>query len=456
MKNTQGNWSIIAGSVLFLCSLFALNWQPDRSKFIFITLFYTFAFVAYIFLIRRSNRVSFKNLAIIALLGQLVSMIYEPNLSIDYYRFIWDGEITLDGINPFDYKPDDLLKQYSSSAYMQEVYSGLGAQSSGNYSCYPTINQFYFLLSTFFTNSVASSAFVMKLSILITEIVGAIYLHKLLLHFKIHENRMWMLYLNPLWIIECTGNVHFEGVMVSFIFVSFYFIFTNRILLGGVLFALAIQVKLIPLLLLPFFFRYLGLWKSSLFYSLSVGLAVLLGFVYLDGGNIDHFRQSLLLYFKVFEFNSFILYNYIQYGRLTRDYSPIFKFGPQLSRLALFFIMVLSLWGDLPTWKIVLRRMMFGFFIYLLLSGTLHPWYVIPMLAISIFTNYSFPMVWSYLIFFSYFFYQVGNGSSFEVRFMVTIEYVILLTFVFIEIYRKGSLLKYFRMNHYLQPSAVS
>lgn len=456
MKNIHGNWSIIAGSILFLCCLFALNWQPNRGEFTFIATFYTLAFVAYAFLIKQSDRVSFKHLAIIALLGQAVSMIYEPNLSIDYYRFIWDGEITFDGINPFDYKPDDLLKQYHSSAYMQEVYNGLGAQSSGNYSCYPTINQFYFLISTFFTSSIASSTFIMKLSILITEIVGAIYLRKLLLHFNIQENRMWMLYLNPLWIIECTGNVHFEGVMVSFLFISFYFIFTKRIIWGGLFFALAIQVKLIPLLLLPFFFRYLGLGKSSAFYAISVGLTVVLGLIYLDLANIDHFRQSLLLYFKVFEFNSFIFYNYIQYGRLTRDYSPIFRFGPQLSRLALFFIMVFSLWGDLPTWKIVLRRMMFGFFVYLLLSGTLHPWYVIPMLAISMFTNYSFPMIWSYLIFFSYFFYHIGNGSSFEVRFMVTIEYVILLTFVFIELFRKGSLFKSFRMDRYFQPTKVS
>lgn len=446
-------WLHLLTAGVFLCSLYLLNWQPYRTNFLFITVFYSLAFGAYAVLISQHKRISFQLFVGIAVLAQLVSMIYEPNLSIDYYRFLWDGEMTWHGINPFDFTPDELKEQgFVNTSYLQEIYNGLGSLSSSNYSCYPTINQGYFILSTAFSSSVAFNTFVMKLLILITEIVGAVFLRKLLIHFEVNPARMWMLYLNPLWIIECTGNVHFEGVMISFLFIAFYFIFIKKLFLGGGIFALAVQVKLIPLMLLPFFYRYLGIAKSALFYTIVFAVAIGFGLIHLHSGNIDNFVQSLALYFKVFEFNSFIFYNYLQYGKPIYGYNPIRIYGPRLSRIALMIIMTLALYGQITDWKKMFKRMMFGFFAFLMLSGTLHPWYILPMLALSMFTNYSFPMVWSYLIFFSYFFYHIGSGSSFEVRTMVTVEYVILIGLFLYEVMKSGSPFRAFRIDRYFQP----
>lgn len=435
--------------VVFLTSIFLVNWQVDRTDFGFIALFYSLAFSAYLILVRFKDQFEFKHLVLIAGAAHLVSMIYEPFLSIDYYRFIWDGEITWMGINPFEYKPQELFDEafVQNSPYLLEVYEGIGGMSQANYSVYPPVNQGYFILATAFSSSLAVNTFVLKLLIVITEIFGAIYLRKLLIHLNINTSRMWLLYLNPLWIIECTGNTHFEGVMISYLFIALYFLIQKKIITGASFFAIAVQIKLIPLMLLPFFYRFLGFWKSALFYSITIALVILLALLQLDADNIHNFANSVRLYFQVFEFNSFILHYYIQYGIAETGWNLTKTYGPQLSKIAIGLIMILALYGQINDWKKLFKRMTIAFFIYLLFSSTLHPWYVLTMLALSLFTNYTFPLLWSFLIFFSYVFYNYNDSSAFEVRTIVNIEYILLLVLFFFEIFKGKTPFKFLRLN---------
>jgi alpha-1,6-mannosyltransferase len=435
--------------VVFLVSIFLVNWQVDRTNFSFIALFYTLAFAAYLLLIRYKEALSFKHFILIAGAAHLISMIYEPYLSIDYYRFIWDGEITWVGINPFDFTPQELFHQpfVQESPYLLEVYEGIGGMSQANYSVYPPVNQGYFLLATAFSNSLSVNTFILKLLIVITEIFGAIYLRKLLMYLKIETSRMWLLYLNPLWIIECTGNTHFEGVMISYLFIALYFLIQKKIVTGAVFFAIAVQIKLIPLMLLPFFYRFLGFWKSALFYLITITIVILLALLQLNNENIENFGNSVRLYFQVFEFNSFILHYYIQYGIAETGWNLTKTYGPQLSRIAIGLIMTLALYGQINDWKKLFKRMTIAFFIYLLFSSTLHPWYVLTMLALSLFTNYTFPLLWSFLIFFSYVFYNYNDSSAFEVRTIVNIEYIVLIGLFIYEMIKRKSPFTFLRLN---------
>ena len=433
-------WIPAFSILIFLSSIFLVNWQPDRTEFTFLFVFYTIAFASYLLLIANRKLLSFKQFAFIAIGAQLVSIIFEPHLSIDYYRFLWDGEITLSGYNPFDFTPQELYRQgiTKGNAYLNQVYDGIGPMSQSNYSCYPPLNQAYFIIASAFSNSLVVNTILLKLTIIATQILGAIYLKKILHLLNIDVSRMWLLYLNPLWIIECTGNVHFEGVMISFILIAFYYLLQKKEILGSIFFALAIQIKLVPLLLLPFFYRFLGFWKSTLFYSLTILFVAGLGFIQLDSTNIENFGESLRLYFQVFEFNSFILHYYIQYGIAETGWNMIKTYGPHLSRIAIMIIVTLSLYGQLTDWKILFKRMTLAYFAYLMLSSTLHPWYMLPMLALSLFTNYSFAILWSFLIFFSYLLYAY-EGHSEEVRWVVNLEYVLLLGLFIYELVSKKS-----------------
>lgn len=433
--------------VVFLTSIFLVNWQVDRTHFSYISISYTLSFSAYITLIRYKDMLAFKHLIAIAGVAHLISMIYEPFLSIDYYRFIWDGEITWAGFNPFDFKPKELLNEpfVQNSTYLLSIYDGIGELSQANYSVYPPVNQGYFLLATAFTNSLAINTFILKLLIVITEIFGAIYLRKLLINLNINTSRIWLLYLNPLWIIECTGNIHFEGVMISYFFIAMYFLIQKRIIYGSALFAIAIQIKLIPLMLLPFFYRFMGFWKSALFYTVTISVVVVLGLLQLNLDNIENFGNSIRLYFQVFEFNAFILHYYIQYGIAETGLNLTRVYGPQLSKIALGIILTVALYGQISDWKKLFNRMTIAFFIYLLFSSTIHPWYILTILALSLFTNYTFPLLWSFLIFFSYVFYNDSN--AFDARMMVNIEYILLIALFIYEMIKKKSPFTFIRLD---------
>ncbi len=438
------SWITRLTSFVFLVSILCINAEQDRTAFVWLITYYSVAFASYLYLIKR-NELRFKQLAVLAISAQVVSLVFEPHLSVDYYRFLWDGEMAWNHINPFDFRPIGVHNQpfIRENPYLNEIYTGMSRLSRYNYSCYPTVNQLYFIFSTAFSSSIAINTFFLKLSIVTTELIGAIYLVKIFKKLNLNNNRMWILYLNPLWIIECTGNTHFEGVMISFLFIALYFILQKRIVLGGIWMAIAVQIKLIPLLFLPFFLRYLGWWKASLFYTITIGLAISLGIIHLDQNNFWHFIESIILYFKVFEFNSLFFYNILQIGKMYYSFNPIRIFGPIISQISLFLILILAFWGNDHLAKKMFHRMTIAFFIYLLLSSTVHPWYIIPLLAVSSFTHFSFPIIWSFFIFFSYFLYSVNSGSAIEVRALITIEYTIVIGVFIYELIKKKPLLQF-------------
>jgi alpha-1,6-mannosyltransferase len=450
---SRGSISRLGIALVFLSALFLVNSEPDRTNFGFIAVFYCLAFISYLLILRERENFRFVHLVVVAGLAHFTARLFEPNLSDDFYRFLWDGEMTWQGINVFDFKPNELANEaFMQSAYMQELYTGLSDLSKENYSCYPPVNQLYFIIATGFTSSVAVNVFIMKLLIVLTEVAGAIFLRKLLLHLSIQPSRIWVLFLNPLLIIESTGNTHFEGVMLSLLLISFYYLITTRFVLAAIFFGLAVQIKLVPLLLLPFFVRYFGWKKSFVFYAISGSIVIGLGLTQLNAGNILHFLESLALYFRVFEFNSFIFHNCIVLGEVLTGYNQSRVIGPILSGFTLIIILVKAFKKDEIDWEQFFNRMLFGFFIYMILSSTQHPWYGLTLLMLSVFTNYSFPVLWSFLIFFSYFFYSVGSGNSFEVRLLVSIEYVLLFGYVAYEFTKKGSPLGFLRMDSYFQP----
>jgi alpha-1,6-mannosyltransferase len=68
-----------------------------------------------------------------------LSAIFAPtNLSQDVYRFLWDGKLILNGINPHDFRPKEIINQGAFSGNnWRELYRGMGSLSQRNYSCYP-------------------------------------------------------------------------------------------------------------------------------------------------------------------------------------------------------------------------------------------------------------------------------------------------------------------------------
>jgi alpha-1,6-mannosyltransferase len=436
IKRFEERWKFNCSAFLFVLTLLSIGFI-DRQYYWVLFSVYFLSFTAFIGVIR--NYESTKELFILLGILALGGLFFMPELSNDYNRFLWDGEWATRGVNPYDHLPAELLRrsEYTQSTYLHELYTNMGALSQNNYSCYPPLTQVFFAIAAFFSES--SLGGIIFLRILFAGTL-ALALHFAVKFFKLNQGlgtSIWLLFLNPLFITEVYFNLHFEGMMIAFLLIAFGFLLTQRLALGSLLFAAAVQIKLVPLLLLPFFWRFYA-WKKALTIYAFVGLAVFLLFMPLvDLSNYRHFLESLSLYFRVFEFNSFILYYYLEYGYWKLGWNATLFYGPRLARIAIQFIVVLALYGEFSDQKTLFKRMTIAYFTYLLLSSTLHPWYILPLLMLSIYTNYLFPLVWSFTVFLSYTFYFQGNNASSN-ELILWLEYLPVLLVFGYELYAGG------------------
>ncbi len=80
--------------------------------------------------------------------------------------------------------------------------------------------------------------------------------------------------------------------------------------------------------------------------------------------------------------------------------------------------------------------MLFVLCIYFFLSTTVHPWYIVTLVALSIFTRYRFAYIWSAMVVLSYFAYS--QNPFHESNLLLIFEYGVIFVFFFWELFRQG------------------
>ena len=83
--------------------------------------------------------------------------------------------------------------------------------------------------------------------------------------------------------------------------------------------------------------------------------------------------------------------------------------------------------------------------VYFFTATTVHPWYVINLLIISVFTRFNFAFLWSFTVFFSYSAY--ANNAFEENLILVGLEYFFVICYIFYEFIDKLGLRKYIYLN---------
>lgn len=408
-----------------------------------------------------------------------------PNLSDDLYRFIWDGRLLLNGINPFDHLPKYYIdNQIAVDGITPDLFSKLN--SPEYFTIYPPVAQLTFAIAVWlFPNSIWGSALVMKLFLFLFEIGSIVLIISLLKKWKLPLKNVLIYALNPLIIIEICGNLHFEGAMIFFLLLAIWLLVKLEIryqiperyplpALGfsAVAFALSIASKLLPLMFLPFFIKRLG-WKKSVQYFAIIGITLaVLFFPLINGVFIENFGNSLNLYFQKFEFNASIYYLARWIGFQTIGWNMIAVIGPALAVCTpvLIFLMAglekvgqhppapkgeqlqinnvesnhlpltnspLGAGGEHTTtakniWQNLPEKLLFAICIYLFFTTTVHPWYVALPLVLCSFTRYRFPLVWSGFIVLTYINYSYPTYH--ENLWIVGLEYATLGLFLIYEL----------------------
>ena len=396
-------------------------------------------------------RVYFWFLVGVAFTARLVFIVTLPGLSQDFYRFLWDARLLAQGINPYLQTVQSFIDQgLQPVAQSDALYKGMGALNAGHYTNYPPINQLFFLISGWLSpNSILGGAVVLRLTIILADL-GILYFgSKLLKSLKLPRHFIFWFILNPFVIIEFSGNLHFESVMLFFFMWALYLLHNKHWAWAAVLIGVSISVKLLPLLLLPLLLTYFNtkdLKEASFLHRIAsiniktlvcfygiVILTILVTFLpFLSIEFITNFLNTIGLWFQNFEFNASVYYIIRWIGFQTIGWNIIGTVGKILPIVVVLSILAIATFKRIETTAQLLVAMLFAVSVYFLLSTTVHPWYVATPLLLSVFTRYRFAIVWSLLVMLSYSAY----GEEFnENLWLVAVEYLVVIGMAVYEIW---------------------
>lgn len=409
-------------------------------------------------IILNHQKFNLSHILITGILFRLLLIDVLPWMSQDYFRFIWDGRLLHNGINPYLSTPlQHITNGYYPVNHTQSLYEGMGALNAKHFTNYPPMSQFgYWIAALFGRNSILISVITMRIVLILADIGTFIFGVKLLKLLQLPSKNIGLYFLNPFVILELTGNLHFEALMVFFVVISLYFILQKKWIIGGILFGISVNVKLLPLLLVPVFARYFlsqplnsytsittfikneqrSIYKYLLFVFLILGVNFLLFAPFINAELISNFSSSVGLWFNSFEFNASLYYIARWIGFQIKGWNIIALTGKLLPAIAVLCIFLLSLFRKNEKKEILLSSLLFSFTVYLLFSTTVHPWYLAIPLALSCFTSYRFIWVWSAVVIFSYNAY-LDPENWHENLWWVGLEYLLVLGFFLINLLKK-------------------
>lgn len=357
----------------------------------------------------------------------------------DIWRYIWDGYVWANRINPYLYPPNDgrldsLAGEETALSEESESADELGdddllldlkesPDSSANSvndfesipestrqvenaaidktaiwsdirdnvnhaevtTIYPPLAQVVFQLSYFLA---PGSVAMMKIVLVGCELIGILFLILTLRRLNLPEWSVILYAWNPLMIKVFAGSGHADAILVAAICATAYFLVRgSRVGIAGA-FGLAILAKLSPVILLPFVFRRIG-WKWSLF---TIAVVAAGYFPFLDAG--QNLFAGFLRFAREWEFNAgfFGLVQWLMSGMLI---DPSFA-ARQVSGIVLIgLIGFLTLKDDLS----IESFLTFGALVIgstIVLSPTVMPWYLSWVLPLAVLAR---QYVWFYFSF---------------------------------------------------------
>lgn len=428
-------------SVFVLLGYAFLGHGINRDESFLLTGTYAFLFAVSSLLIIQ-KKLPFWYLAILGVVVRLLFFDSTPVLSQDFYRFIWDGRLFNAGFNPFLKTPVNFIAHSGADTIHQSNFlvRKMGELSAHHFSNYPPLSQFIYSFSAQIAGK-SVSAFILALRgmTLLSDIaillVGRQFLKKL----NLNPKRLFWFFLNPLVILELTGNLHLESFMILPLLMGLYFLYDKKWIVAAVFIALSISVKLLPILLLPLFFWYFlknfkRPWLKLIgFYGIIAILNAIAFMPFLSKASLLHFADSVNLWFQTFEFNASLYYTARFFGTAVRGYNPIAVIGPALAATTVLIILRMAFFRKQKN-KFPFSALLLGFAVYLLLTTTVHPWYLTTPLLLSIFTRFKFLRLWSLTIILSYAAYATSEVN--EQTWTLALEYIPVYSLLIVEMIR--------------------
>ena len=305
----------------------------------------------------------------VGILARLVLLPLAPELSDDIYRYLWDGHVLLEGVNPYAHPPE----HEALAAIRTEWHGEINHPHVST--IYPPLAQILFGL----VNLAGGTIVAAKLVWLCFDLGCAVLLQGIAARTGRNPARVLAWYLwSPLLIVETAWSAHFDAVGLFFVTAVIWVAVRMRdggrpsaawkrpAVLGSVL-GLAALVKFAPAAALPPLARRYGLRTLVAFVAVCAIL-----YLPFTGAGVSALTAGLRTYARHWSANegafSLVLH-------LARD--------PVRARVAVS-VLVLAVAGY-ATWRrfSVERALLWILGAGLLLSPTVHPWYVLWVLPMA-------------------------------------------------------------------------
>jgi hypothetical protein len=214
---------------------------------------------------RRSSRRAVYGIAVIAVLIRVPVVVSPPYLSVDVYRYLWDGRIEAAGFNPYRYAPNDpRLERLRDNA----VFPQIGSKDAPT--IYPPVAEAIFLGVTRFGERPTA----IKLAMVVCEAVAFVLLVGMLAAEGLPTTRVLVYAWHPLALWEFAGSGHLDAVLIPFILAALWAARRGRQGLGGLFLAAATLTKLYPAVMLPALYRRWG-WTMPATFAATILVAYL-------------------------------------------------------------------------------------------------------------------------------------------------------------------------------------
>ncbi|MDI4232041.1 glycosyltransferase 87 family protein [Bradyrhizobium sp. Arg237L] len=166
---------------------------------------------------------------------RVYALLFDPLLSGDIYRYVWDGKVQAAGINPYRYMPAD-----EALAFLRDgkIFPHINRADTA-VSIYPPVAQFFFLIVTRFGESVI----VMRLALLGCEAIIVTMIMLLLRRMNRPLTRVVAYLWHPLPLWEIANSGHVDALMVALMLLGLWIALTGHALRGAVLIAFSMLVK---------------------------------------------------------------------------------------------------------------------------------------------------------------------------------------------------------------------
>lgn len=338
-----------------------------------------------------------------------------PMLSDDFYRFLWDGMLMNEGVLSIGNIPQNIdVAIFSNPDFAQGL---LDQMNSAQYpSIYPPFHQFVSGAAYLFgQESILGGVNTIRLLFLLVEVGFLVYV----CYCANSMMRYALFYLmNPLVIIEGFGNVHIEAMVAPLVGIALIELIRRNPVQSAASWVTTILIKFVPLILAPMLFFRFG--KRQRWVFAGAAALILAGCILLLNPIeiFNAFRDGLEIYYGVFEFNASFYYVFRELISAVLGYNPIGFLAPIMALLILLSVLYVSYFKHKAG---VMELALVVFIIYMLGTATVHPWYMLPIVLFSTFSNRYYLLIWSGLVFLSYSHYYGELGPKWG---FVIVEYV--------------------------------